>query len=63
MLAQSLASTNARLEKVRAYKAAHDLEGIEETQELVCCEVTGTVIDNEVDQQLCDQISQQLTYE
>ena len=47
LLAQSIASTNARLDRARARK---DMEGIEEEVELLAqCEVCETVIDNEID--------------
>ena len=66
----SIASTNARLDRARAAKQraasealANVAEDDEEEEKAICCEVCETVIDNEVDINLCKRISQQTGYE
>lgn len=61
MMAQSIASTNARLQRARANKVNMALPGVEE-EPLACCDVTETPLDEECIA-INERISSQINYE
>lgn len=61
MMAQSIASTNARIHKARTAKLNNTIPGVEEEPQ-VCCDVTEAVL-NEEELALNERITSQLNYE
>lgn len=62
MMAQSIASTNARMARARAARASVSLPGVEEEPQY-CCDVCETLMSEESDMAINERITSQLNYE